>query len=125
MTRLVPLVAFGAASVAYWRWTGNLLPYGLVQYGSIAAVLILCAIFRSRYARGADVVHVIAIYALAKLAEVLDARIYALGEIVSGHTLKHLIAAVATYWILRMLRLRSAATPRSYVLRCQQLDQTT
>ena len=110
---LVPLVMFGAGSVVYWRWTGNLLPYGLVQYGSIAAVLVLCAAYRSRYTRGADVVHVIAIYALAKVAEVLDARIYGLGEIVSGHTLKHLIAAAATYWILRMLQLRSVLPIRS------------
>ena len=43
----------------------------------------------------------------AKVTEVLDARIYALGGIVSGHTLKHLIAALAVYWLLRMLRLRS------------------
>jgi hypothetical protein len=110
---LVPLVLFGAGSVLYWRLTGNLLPYGLVQYGSIAAILVLCAIYRPRYTRGADVVHVIAIYALAKVAEVLDARIYAFGEVVSGHTLKHLIAAVATYWILRMLQLRSVLPVRS------------
>lgn len=110
---LVPLVLFGAGSVLYWRWTGNLLPYALVQYGSIAAILVMCAVFRSRYTHGAYVVHIIAIYALAKVAEVLDARIYALGEIVSGHTLKHLIAAAATYWILRMLQLRAVVPIRS------------
>jgi hypothetical protein len=40
---------------------------------------------------------------------VLDARIYGLGELVSGHTLKHLIAALAVWWLLRMLQLRSAS----------------
>ena len=115
---LVPLVLIGAASVIYWRWsalyaTENLLPYGMVQYGSIVAVLVLCALFPSRYTHGAYFVHVIAIYALAKLAEVLDARIYhALGGIVSGHTLKHLIAAFATYWVWRMLRRRSVVHDR-------------
>ena len=109
---LVPLVLIGAGSVIYWRWsalyaTEDLLPYALVQYGSIAAVLFFCAVYRSRYTHGAYVVHLIAIYAIAKVCEVLDHRIYALGEIVSGHTLKHLIAAVATYWILRMLTLRT------------------
>ena len=108
---LVPLLLLGAASVLYWRWsalyaTENLLPYAIVQYGSIAAVLVMCAVFPSRYTRGGDTVQIIAIYALAKLAEVLDARIYALGEIISGHTLKHLLAAFAGYWLLRMLRLR-------------------
>jgi len=110
---LVPLVLFGAGSVLYWRFTGNLLPYALVQYGSIAAILGICAAWRSRYTHGAFVVHVIAIYGLAKVAEVLDARIYALGEVVSGHSLKHLIAAVAAYWVLRMLQSRSVVADRS------------
>jgi len=115
---LVPLVLIGAGSVIYWRWsalyaTENLLPYGIVQYGSIAAVLVLCALYPPRYTHGAYFVHVIAIYALAKVAEVLDARIYyAFGEMISGHTLKHLIAAFATYWVWRMLRLRSVVHDR-------------
>lgn len=109
---LVPLIVLGAASVLYWQWSlryaeENLLPYAIVQYGSIAAVLVMCAARPSRYTRGADTVIVIGIYALAKLAEMLDARIFALGEVVSGHTLKHLLAAFAAYWLLRMLRLRS------------------
>jgi hypothetical protein len=112
---LLPLVLLGIASVLYWRFgllgaPGNVLPYALVQYGSLAAILFICATRPSRYTRGADTAGVIAIYGLAKVAEVLDAQVYALGEIVSGHTLKHLIAAFATYWLLRMLRLRS---PRS------------
>ena len=114
---LVPLLLLGAASVIYWRWsalyaTENLLPYALVQYGSIAAVLVLCGVYRSRYTHGAYTVHVVAIYGLAKLAEVLDWQIYALGGLVSGHTLKHLIAAFATFWLGRMLYLRSIAAGR-------------
>jgi hypothetical protein len=109
---LIPLVAVGIASVLYWRWsqlyaTEDVLPYALVQYGSLAAILVLCAVYRSRYTRGADVVVGIAIYGVAKVTEVLDGPIYALGGIVSGHTLKHLIAALAVYWLLRMLRRRS------------------
>ena len=36
----------------------------------------------------------------------LDAQIFALGNLVSGHTLKHLASALGTYWILRMLKTR-------------------
>ena len=36
----------------------------------------------------------------------LGPRIYALGGIVSGHTLKHLLAAASVWWLLRMLQLR-------------------
>ena len=77
-----------------------------VQYGSIAAILAIVMLFRSRYTHGSYIFGVLAIYAAAKGAEALDARIYALGQIVSGHTLKHLLAAAAVCWLLRMLRLR-------------------
>ena len=108
---LLPLLAIGAGSVVYWRWsvlqgTENLLPYAAVQYGSIAAILAIAALFPSRYTRGNDIIGVMVLYGAAKVTEVLDAQIYALGQVVSGHTLKHLIAAAATYWLLRMLQLR-------------------
>ncbi len=110
---LIPLILIGLASVLYWRWsllyaTENLLPYAIVQYGSILAIVVMAAVYPSRYTRGADIIQVVAIYALAKGAEVLDAWIYAMGGIVSGHTLKHLIAGIAAYWLLRMLRRRAA-----------------
>jgi len=106
---LFPLVALGAASVLYWAAFDDLRAYALLQYGAIAAIVALCVGFRSRYTRGADLFVAVAIYAAAKGAEVLDAWIYGLGELVSGHTLKHLIAALAVWWLLRMLQLRSAS----------------
>jgi hypothetical protein len=106
---LIPLTLIGVAAVLYWRWTQDIVPYALVQYGGIAAIVAIALLFRSRYTRGGDLFGAVAIYALAKAAEVLDAQIYALGGIVSGHTLKHLIAALAVWWLLRMLQLRTAA----------------
>jgi hypothetical protein len=99
----------------HWRWSGNILPYAVVQYGGIAAIVAIALLFRSRYTRGGDLLAAVAIYAAAKLAEALDAQIYALGGIVSGHTLKHLIAALSVGWLVRMLTLRRRAglTPRS------------
>jgi hypothetical protein len=47
-----------------------------------------------------------ALYALAKLLEFLDEKIFSLGSIVSGHTLKHLAAAAASLAILRLLQTR-------------------
>jgi hypothetical protein len=38
----------------------------------------------------------------------VDKPIYSLGMIVSGHTLKHLTAGLACYWIVRMLKLRTS-----------------
>lgn len=108
---LVPLMLIGASSVIYWRWsalrgTEDILPYAAVQYGAIAAIVVVALLFPTRYSRGRDLFGVVAIYAVAKAAEVLDAQIYALGEVFSGHTLKHLLAAAAVWWLLRMLKLR-------------------
>jgi hypothetical protein len=106
ITLLLPLVVIGAASVLYWASFDDLRPYLLLQYGAIAAIFAVCIWFRSRYTRGADVLVAVAIYAVAKVAEAFDARTFALGEFVSGHTLKHLMAALAIGWLLRMLYLR-------------------
>jgi len=106
-TRLLwPLVAAGAASVGWWRWTGNLLPYMASQYFSIFLIGWLVLVFPPSYTRSGDLLVVTGIYALAKVAEGLDAWIYKLTGWISGHTLKHLIAAAAVYWLLRMLRKR-------------------
>lgn len=108
---IAPLVLFGIGSVYYWRFTqqaghGDLRPYALVQFGSMLAILLLIVLFPPRYTRTSDLVASFAIYGLAKVFEAADRPIFALGHIVSGHTLKHLTAALSAYWILRMLRAR-------------------
>jgi hypothetical protein len=50
---------------------------------------------------------VVGFYVLAKILETADRQVFGLGRIVSGHTLKHLAAAAAGYWILRMLQKRT------------------
>ncbi len=109
---LAPLLIVGAASVFHWRWSDlngaeDILPYAMVQYGAMGAVVALALTLPSRYARGGDVLIAIAIYAAAKVAEVLDAQVFAQGGHVSGHTLKHVLAALAVWWLVRMLQLRA------------------
>jgi hypothetical protein len=108
---LGPLSAVGVASVVYWEITqaegrGDLRLYAIAQFGSLLILLLLIALFPPRYTRGFDFVVSLAIYALAKILEAADRPVFSAGHIVSGHTLKHIAAAVSTYWILRMLRLR-------------------
>jgi hypothetical protein len=108
---LLPLLIFGVASVAYWSVTqshghGDLRPYVLAQFGSLAVLLLLVAMFPPRYKRGSDLIVSLGIYALAKAFEAADRPIFNLSGIVSGHTLKHIAAAVSAFWILRMLQLR-------------------
>jgi hypothetical protein len=110
---LVPMLLVGAASVVYWRATeragaGNLVPYGVLQAYSVVILLLVALRLPSRYTRGSDVFLVFAAYVAAKLAETLDAWLYGLGHVVSGHTLKHLAAAAGAVVVCRMLALRTA-----------------
>ena len=109
--RLLPfLIALGVGSVLQWyadelHGHGDLRLYAAVQaYSTI--VLLLALFLPPKYSRGLDFAVVVGFYVLAKILEVADGRIFALGHIVSGHTLKHLAAAAAGYWILRMLQQR-------------------
>ena len=112
--RLLPILLLaGAGSVAYWlvgelSGAGDLRPYALVQFFPLVAIPLILLLFPPRYTRGADLLGALAWYALAKLFEALDAQIFAVGGVVSGHTLKHLASAGAMYWILRMVRTRRA-----------------
>lgn len=109
---LVPLLLFGIVSVAYWRVTqsqgrGDLRLYVIAQFGSLAVLLLLVALFSPRYTRGSDLIVSLGIYAVAKGFEAVDRNVFDLGGVVSGHTLKHIAAALSAYWVLRMLKLRS------------------
>lgn len=108
---LLPLAAAGAGTVWYWLQSealgsGNVLPYFAFQAYALLAILLLMHLFPPRYSRGADLYRAAMLYGAALAAELFDRRIYALGQ-VGGHTLKHLLAALAMYQIVRMLRLRT------------------
>jgi hypothetical protein len=104
------LLMIGISSVLLWhssemRGAGDLRFYGTVQAYSVIFVL-LALLFPTPYTHGSDLLLIAALYILAKVLEILDKPIFSLGHIVSGHTLKHLAAALAGYAILRMIRRR-------------------
>ena len=109
---LPALLALGVGSVLQWyeselRGLGDLRLYAAVQVCS-ALVLLMALSLPPRYTRGSDLALVVGFYALAKLLETFDRTIvHALGGTVSGHTLKHLTAAIAGYWILLMVQKRA------------------
>lgn len=51
------------------------------------------------------------LYGAALVAELFDRQIFAFTGALSGHTLKHVLAALAAGWALRMLMLRHPAAP--------------
>jgi hypothetical protein len=122
------LLLVGMGSVLQWyvseaRGAGDLRFYAAVQTYS-ALVLLLALAFPKRYTQSSALAVVVGLYALAKALESLDKPIFAAGHIVSGHTLKHLAAAAAGYWILRMLeRRRPALTSASNSVRLASENQ--
>jgi hypothetical protein len=100
------LAALGPASVLYWRLTDDLRPYGLVQFFPLLAIPFILALFPNGALRGADLVVVLLWYGAAKMAELADADLFAAGEVVSGHTLKHILAAIGAGRALLVLARR-------------------
>ncbi len=106
------LLACGVAAVLHWYHSesigqGDLRAWGYVQFWPVVLVLWLIWRAPARYSRGADIPRVYACYAVALLVEWLDHEIYsATAGLVSGHSLKHLVAALGAYLAYRMVRLR-------------------
>jgi hypothetical protein len=97
-------LAGGLLAVGVHHETGNVLPWALVQYGGMALVLALALAKPVSGAFGVKLGWVIFFYGLAKLFELSDHAIYeATQQLVSGHTLKHLTAALAALPVLHAL----------------------
>lgn len=109
----IALVA-GVASVIYWIYTDDLRPYIWVQ--AVPFLVIACALglFEGKYTHRHFLVYGLLLYALAKVGELFDAQIYLLTqELLSGHSLKHLLAAAGIYLLYLMLKRRQTREPAS------------
>ena len=104
---LGPAVLLGFLSVLYWHWFGDLRFYYWVQLAPLLTIPVAMALFRSRYTHQWVLLAAVGLYALAKIAEAFDGAIFGLTRhLFSGHTLKHLIAALSCYTALVFLKRR-------------------
>jgi hypothetical protein len=106
---LLPALGVGVASVVYWHHAHDLRFYYWVQ--SLPNLFIPAAIILlpKRYSHYWLVFVAIAFYLGAKLTEHYDKAMFAaLGDTVSGHSIKHLSAAAGCYVLLVMFRKRRA-----------------
>ncbi|TVP91365.1 MAG: alkaline phytoceramidase [Thioalkalivibrio sp.] len=110
------LILLGIGAATHWvvselQGAGDMRLYLLTQVVPLVIGTLLVLLYSSPYTRGADLPIAAGWYLLALVAQNLDHEIHGFtGGWVSGHTLKHLLAALAIYWILRMLRLRQMRT---------------
>jgi len=103
---LWPLLAIGVLSLLVWRFSGDLRLYGWVQFFPVVTLPLMFLLLAPKYTGGGYWIAAAVLYLLAKLFEYFDAEIYSVGQVVSGHTLKHLAAAAACFAILRYFQTR-------------------
>ena len=108
-TIVAGLMTVGAASVFYWSVTDDLRPYVLVQFYSLALLPLLMILFPSPYGGALpDYGLALVFYAGAKVCENRDQQIWAAtGRRISGHSIKHLLAAVGAGWASVLLMRRT------------------
>ncbi|VFQ59049.1 unnamed protein product [Cuscuta campestris] len=114
---LIPFLLCGVGSVFYWRYTGDLRPYAVVETVPAIVVVLMAILIPPRYTHSTYWLWAAGCFQMARIHEIADRPTYFLtGYTVSGHTLKHaFIAALATILTL-MLALRDIQTQRISLL---------
>jgi len=89
----------GVLSVAWFAATRSITPYAVLQFGGM--VMIAGALWLPAHGKGPNWAALIGAYALAKVLEAEDVQVFHLTHgALSGHTLKHLFAALAVLAVL-------------------------
>jgi hypothetical protein len=102
---LWPLILAGVAAVGYWHWSelqgrGDLRAYGVIQFLPMLLIPLMLIMYRGKGLRAPWLWGTLGTYAFAKVAEHFDAAIYDFTGIVSGHSLKHVLGALAVLWVV-------------------------
>lgn len=108
----IVLNILGISTVLYWIYTeqsgvGDLRWYAMVQFFPILAIPLILWFYKSSFKHEREVIPIFAFFGIGKLAESYDAEIHAcLADLISGHTMKHVLMAAAGYYIVKMIRRR-------------------
>lgn len=103
---LLPLLFIGMGSVFYWfigelNGAGDLRFYALVQFLPILIMPIILFFFPSSFSLTRGYWYLMLCYIFAKFFEYFDKQIYEILGFISGHSIKHMIAAFGLYLLLR------------------------
>jgi len=94
----------GPVAVLVWYQSGNLLPWVVLQGGGMLLVLALALRKPVAGGWGLPLLAVVALYTLAKLLELGDHAVFAwTSGVVSGHSLKHVAAALAAWPVIAVM----------------------
>ncbi|MFL6624341.1 MAG: ceramidase domain-containing protein [Sulfurifustis sp.] len=105
---LGPALLAGFASVAWWHYADDLRLYFWIQGAPLLVVVAALALFPARYTHRRYLLYGLGLYAAAKIAELDDLALFQWsGMVMSGHSLKHLLAAASAACVYVMLCRRS------------------
>lgn len=107
---LWPLLLAGILSVAIWRYTNftDLRWYAIVQFYPIFTVPVIAMFFNKNSKNGQAYFWLFLTYVMAKVSEHFDKEIFELLKVISGHSIKHILAGTGiilfftkyrTHWV--------------------------
>lgn len=104
------VMLLGPLSVAWWSATGDVLPWLLVQFGGLLLIAAAACLPARPGAMDIRWAWVVAIYLVAKVLELLDTAMFDLSnQLISGHSLKHVVASFAAWPVIFSLLQRGKA----------------
>ncbi|CAL9764267.1 unnamed protein product [Musa acuminata subsp. burmannicoides] len=116
-TSIAPLVIAGILTILYWRFFDDLRPYALIQFLPCIIIPLMAILIPPMYTHSSYWLWAAGFYLLAKVEEAEDKQIYKwTNHIVSGHTLKHLFAAMVPVFLTLMLAKRDIEPERRSLL---------
>ena len=103
---LAELIILAPLSVLLWNYNGNLTPYAVLQFGGIV-IIALTLLLTKAQKQSPCFTSLIILYGFAKFTEFYDVEIFKLSQnLISGHTLKHLIASIAVLVFISPLKVK-------------------
>jgi hypothetical protein len=102
---LMPLLLAGIVSIVYWyvselNGVGDLRFYALIQFYPIVAIPIILICFNAKFTNEKAYWCLLIAYIIAKVFEYYDAEVFNALGLISGHSIKHIIAAFGMYVLL-------------------------
>ncbi|MAZ47413.1 MAG: hypothetical protein CME65_02550 [Halobacteriovoraceae bacterium] len=99
------LLLLGVYSILHWINYDDLRIYAWVQFAPIVLVIYCAIFFPSPILKPGLLMGAVGFYSLAKIVEHSDKEIFQITEVMSGHALKHPLAAVAVLFLIQTNRL--------------------
>jgi hypothetical protein len=109
---LLPAVLAGMLSVLWWSWNGDLRPYIPVQALPLTVIPLMLLLYPDEKTGDRFFMLSLLCHMLAKAAEHFDQAFYIVtGQVISGHSFKHLAAKTSCAILLVLLKRRERSIP--------------